>query len=117
MTTQKTETIIVYLDKYIINLIDSFQVKYINHPRGKLISSALAFYLSQESQTIETYMNKAISLIENTGELDKGVSYGTKRKGKVRVNLYLKPTLAKELRGNDKKIVIIASLIYVGLIQ
>lgn len=112
-----TKTEIIYLDKYITNHIDSLRDNYINHPRGKIISIALGFYFTQDKETQDKYLEKATNLIKNSSQLELGNTYGTVRKGKIRTNLYLKEELANKFKGHNKKIVVLASLMYVGLIK
>lgn len=111
------KTVVIYLDKFITNEIDYLNEFYTNHPRGKIISIALSFYFIQSKKVQEDYLKKATELVKNSSQLDSGKEYGSRRIGKVRTSLYLREELLAEFKSENKKIVVLASLMYVGLIK
>lgn len=112
-----TKVEIIFLDKYITDRLDHMIEMYINHPRGKVISIALSFYFMQNKKVRNEYYEKAVNLIKHSSQIDFGNEYGSMRVDKVRTNLYVKEELSAKLKGTNKKVVVLASLIYVGLIK
>lgn len=111
------KTVIIYIDKYITRKLDEVLEKYVNHPRGRVISIALSIFYMQSKEKRNEYIQKAYGLIDRTSELDVGNEYGTIRKGKDRINLYVRKNLADKLKNKNKKLIVLASLIFVGLIK
>lgn len=112
-----TKTEILYLDKYITNKIDEFRNHYTNQHRGRIITVALGLYFMQDQKKQDKYYTKASNFYKNSKQLDLYSTYGSVRKGKVRTSLEIKPEISKNLKGKNFKIVILASLMYIGLIK
>lgn len=117
MTKKKSQVVIVYLDPYITDKLDEVIQQSSNHARGNLISSALSFLVYQGDETIKKYLYKAYALIEKSTQIDNSKEFGTIRIGKNRINLNLKPSLAAYLKEYDKKVFILAALIFVKVIK
>lgn len=111
------KTVIIYIDKYITRKLNEVLDKYVNHPRGKVISIALSIFYMQSEEVRNAYIEMAYDLIEKTSELDIGNEFGSIRKGKDRINLYVRKQLADKLKNKNKKVLALASLIFVGLIN
>lgn len=117
MSKRKSSVVIVYLDTYITDRLDEVIDTLSNHVRGNLISSSLTFLIYQGKEEIEKYIDKADKLIKNSNNIDRGDKFGTIRVGKVRINLNLKPELAEYFKIYDKKLLVLAALMFVKIIK
>jgi hypothetical protein len=117
MADKKSQVVIVYLDPYITGKLDEVIEQSSNHVRGNLISSSLSFLVYQGEAEIEKYIAKAQKLVEKSSQIDRGKKFGTIRVGKVRINLNLKPALANYFKTYDKKLLVIAALLFVKVIK
>lgn len=117
MTKNKSQVVIVYLDPYITDKLDEIIQQSSNHARGNLISSALSFLVYQGDEIIKKYVNKANELIAKSSQIDRSKKFGSIRVGKNRINLNLKPSLANYFKDYDKKVFVLAALIFVKVIK
>lgn len=117
MAKKKSQIVIVYLDPYITDKLDEVREQSSNHVRGSLISSSLSFLVYQGEDEIEKYVAKAYKLVTKSSSIDSGKTFGTIRVGKNRINLNLKPSLASYFKDYDKKILVIAALMFVKVIK
>lgn len=117
MTKKKSQVVIVYLDPYITDKLDEVIDQSSNHARGNLISSALSFLVYQGDTVIKNYIEKANKLIEKSSQIDGKKKFGSIRVGKNRINLNLKPSLAEYFKDYDKKVFVLAALIFVKVIK
>lgn len=117
MTKKKSEIVIVYLDPYITEKIDEVIEQSSNHVRGNLISSALSFLVYQGDSEVKKYVEIARKLADKTAHIDTTRTFGYIRVGKIRINLNLKPELASYFKIYDKKLLVLAALIFVQVIK
>lgn len=130
----ETNRITLYLDKYIVDTLDSFIDKYTPQSRGRVINIVLSIYISQDPEVQKQYMELAKKFTEERKDITSGLEYDDLRKGKKRVNLFVtdylyekmnkhknEKTNKKKKKSEDtnkekKKMLVVASLLYVGLI-
>lgn len=117
MSKKKSQVVIVYLDPYITDKLDEVIEQSSNHVRGNLISSSLSFLVYQGEEEIKKYVEKAKKLVKQSSRIDRGDKFGTIRVGKVRINLNLKPELADYFKEYDKKMLVLAALMFVKVIK
>lgn len=113
----ETKRKMVFLEPFIINKIDKFIKEYVPHTRGRVINIVVSLFLLLEQDTQKQYINKAKDYIKNSDHLDFGVKYGEKRKGKKAVAVFISSKLEKKFSKYNDKILIIAALLYVGIIK
>lgn len=112
-----TKRKMVFLEPFIINKIDTFIKEYVPHTRGRVINIVVSLFLLLEQDTQNQYINKAKEYIKNSNHLDFGVKYGERRKGKKAVAVFISSNLEKKFSKYNDKILIIAALLYVGIIK
>jgi len=117
MTKKKSQVVIVYLDPYITEKLDEVIEQSSNHVRGNLISSALSFLVYQGDSEVKKYVKIARKMAENTPLIDTTRTFGYIRVGKIRINLNLKPALAEYFKIYDRKLLVLAALIFVKVIK
>ncbi|WP_193018667.1 hypothetical protein [Staphylococcus equorum] len=117
MTKKNSQVVIVYLDPYITDKLDEVIEHSSNNPRGNLISSALSFLVFQGDDVVKKHIDKANKLIEKSSQIDSRKKFGSIRVGKNRINLILKPSLAEHFKDYDKKVFVLAALIFVKVIK
>lgn len=107
----------VHLDKSIIEDVDDFINKYVNHTRGRVINIVTSLFLLLDKKKQKKYLVKAKNYIKKSPNIDEGVGYGERRKGKTAVQFFISDELEKQFNSQNNKQLIIAALIYVGIIK
>lgn len=129
----ETKRITLYLDKYIVDTLDSFIKKYTPQSRGRVINIVLGIYVSQDPAIQQEYMELAKRYAKERKDETASTEHDDIQKGKKRVNLFVtdylyeklnkekneKPKKPKneETNKEKKKMLVLAALLYVGLLQ
>lgn len=107
----------LFLEPYIIEKIDNFITNYVSGTRGRIINIVVSLFLLIDESVRKQYEILAKDYIEQSPYLDFGVKYGEVRKGKVSVQLYISSTLEKEFNKYNNKVLVVAALLYVGILK
>lgn len=113
----KTKRKTVHLDESIIEDLDRFINTYVPHSRGRVINIVISLFLLLPKQTQNKYLNDARHYIESSKDIDEGIRYGERRKGKIAVQFFISEVLEKQFNSHNNKRLIIAALMYVGIIK
>ncbi len=112
----ESKRIIVHLDPYIIDILNEFINTYTNQPRGRIISIVVSLFLKQNKQVQKEYLKKSKDFVKNSTKVTPGIKYGDISKGKQSVNLFVSGYLYERLNIDEKKYLVIAAMMFVGLI-
>ena len=107
----------VFLEPVIIEKIDYFINKYVSHTRGRVVNLVVSLFLLLDLKTQRTYIQRAENYIKSSDQLDFGVKFGERRKGKISLAVFISSPLEKKFEKYNDKVLIIASLLYVGIIK
>lgn len=113
----KSKRITIYLDPFLIKIIDDFRFTYTDQHRGRIISIVVSFLIDQEQKIQDHYLKLSKAYIDNHDEISPGVTYGEISLGMYSVNLFVNDKLYKIFKDSQKKYIIVAAMIYVGLIK
>jgi hypothetical protein len=113
----KTQRKYLFLEPFLVERIDYFINNYVSSTRGRIVNIVVSCFLLLDENVRKQYENLAEDYIENSPHLDFGVKYGEVRKGKISVQLYISSTLEKEFNKYNNKVLVVASLLYVGILD
>ncbi|HDG8789451.1 hypothetical protein [Staphylococcus capitis] len=113
----KTHRKYLFLEPYLVERIDYFINNYVSSTRGRIINVVVSLFLLLDKSKRKEYEILAKDFIETSPHMDFGVKYGEVRKGKVSIQLYLSSRLEKEFNEYNNKVLVVASLLYVGIIK
>ncbi|WP_341775919.1 hypothetical protein [Staphylococcus hyicus] len=112
----ETKRTIIYVDQIIIDEIEKFTSEAISMPRGKVINIAISFLLQFDKKEIKKYISKAYKYIDYH-KINIKEEYGEKRKNKKETQLQCSPRVSEMFSKYHYKVVVIAALIFVGILK
>lgn len=107
----------LFLEPILVEKIDYFLENYVSGNRGRIINIVVSLFLLLDDNVRKQYEILAKDYIDNTPEVDYGVKYGEVRKGKICLQLYISSTLEKEFDKYNNKVLVVAALLYVGILK
>ena len=107
----------LFLEPYLVDKIDYFIDNYVSGRRGRIVNVVISLFLLLDKNVRKQYEILAKDYIEESPHLDFGVKYGEVRKGKISVQLYISSRLEKEFNKYNNKVLVVAALLYVGIIK
>ncbi|MDU4468585.1 MAG: hypothetical protein E7J02_08775 [Staphylococcus warneri] len=107
----------IFLEPYLVEKIDYFIENYVAGTRGRIVNVVISLFLLLDKNLRKQYEILAKDYIEESPHLDFGVKYGEVRKGKITVQLYISSRLEKEFNKYNNKVLVVAALLYVGIIK
>lgn len=112
----ETKRTIIYVDQLIIDEIEKFTSEVISMPRGKVINIAISFLLQFDNEKINEYITRAYKYIDKHN-INIKEEYGEKRKNKKETQLQCSPRVTEMFNKYHYKVVVIASLLFVGILK
>lgn len=108
---------IVYLEPCIIKEIDNFRKNYAMYYRGQVVNMCVGLFglISLDEQRV--YFEKALSYIEDKHIRTSFNKSGYKRNGNVSIQMHISNKQYALFEYNDDKIIIIAALLYVHILN
>ena len=107
----------LYLEPSIVSELDEFINKYVSNPRGRVINLIVSLFLLLDKKTQRHFEQRANQYIDSSTEISYGTKYGEKRKGKIEMQLFISHALNEKFDEYNDKVLIIASLLYVGILK
>lgn len=113
----QTQRKYLFLEPFLVEKIDYFLNNYVAATRGRIVNIVVSLFLLLDKNVRKQYEDLAEDYIENSSYLDFGVKYGEVRKGKILIQLYISSTLEKEFNKYNNKVLVVAALLYVGILD
>ncbi|MFW2451755.1 hypothetical protein ACN0TX_11960 [Staphylococcus cohnii] len=114
----KSKRKIIFLDKAIINDVDDFINKYVPNSRGRVINIVTSLFLLLPEKEQTEYLERSRKLIKSSNLIDEELANSRNtRKGKIEVQIYISQVLEENFKLHKEKELILASLIYVGIVK